>query len=418
MNIKMFLTAIVIAVCCIPLPLVASVINVPEQCSSIQAGIDLSAEGDTILVAPGMYTGEGNRDISFSGKTILLKSRDGPEETVIDCNGSPSEVHRCFIFSKGSAAVVEDFTITGGYEEDGGAVFCLGSSPTFRGCIFSGNHAEHMGGAIFSVESQLVVESCVFVWNFGYDGGGAILFMSSFDSPSLILNCTFSGNSTGYYGGAIYCYFASPEIRNSIFTFNVQKPHADGTAIYCYTHGIPYEYSLVISCSDIYGNTDGDWIGCISDQAGSNGNFSLDPLFCDTSINDLRIPAESPCNPDINSCGVLIGALEVSCCSTDVDDPDDVLPEGVFLSQNYPNPFNSSTIIMYSLPIWAHTSLSVYNVLGQRIAILVDQPLSRGSYTANWNGRNSSGRPVASGVYFYRLESGNFTDTRKMVLLK
>jgi hypothetical protein len=96
----------------------------------------------------------------------------------------------------------------------------------------------------------------------------------------------------------------------------------------------------------------------------------------------------------------------------------DGLPTEWMMSQNYPNPFNPVTQIAFDVPSRAHVTLNVFNVLGQQVATLVDQELARGSYTADWDGTSSSGGEVASGVYFYRLETDNYIDTKKMVLMK
>lgn len=96
------------------------------------------------------------------------------------------------------------------------------------------------------------------------------------------------------------------------------------------------------------------------------------------------------------------------------------------LAQNYPNPFNPETRITYSLPIAGTVSLKVFNMLGQEVVMLVDKKMTPGRYMAVWQGRNRLGHPVASGVYFYRLEvkdlmnesTSRFEQTRKMILLR
>ncbi|MCK4632791.1 MAG: T9SS type A sorting domain-containing protein, partial [candidate division Zixibacteria bacterium] len=100
------------------------------------------------------------------------------------------------------------------------------------------------------------------------------------------------------------------------------------------------------------------------------------------------------------------------------------LPRNFDLNQNYPNPFNPSTTISYTLRAAndggrpARTRLTLYNALGQRVRTLVDKVQLPGNYTVEWNGRNSSGDRVASGVYLYRLTRGSDNLTKKMVLLK
>jgi len=108
------------------------------------------------------------------------------------------------------------------------------------------------------------------------------------------------------------------------------------------------------------------------------------------------------------------------CNPTVVEQPsaDQSLPADYFLAQNYPNPFNPSTMIDYKLPTAANVELVVFNELGQRVATLVRGLTPPGQHQAFWNGCNGRGEPAASGVYLYRLTAGDFTQSRKMLLLK
>jgi len=92
-------------------------------------------------------------------------------------------------------------------------------------------------------------------------------------------------------------------------------------------------------------------------------------------------------------------------------------PKAFSLSQNYPNPFNPFTRISYSLPKDCEVRLNIYNVLGQRVRVLVSERKRAGYYYAIWDGRDEGGRQVGSGIYFFRIEAGDFKSTKKMVLL-
>ncbi len=89
------------------------------------------------------------------------------------------------------------------------------------------------------------------------------------------------------------------------------------------------------------------------------------------------------------------------------------LPEDYALAQNYPNPFNPTTTIQFNLKVPGKTSLEVYDILGRKVATLLNQEMKAGAHVVNWNARN-----YASGVYFYRLQSGNFAQVKKMMLVK
>jgi len=94
------------------------------------------------------------------------------------------------------------------------------------------------------------------------------------------------------------------------------------------------------------------------------------------------------------------------------------LPQKFSLSQNYPNPFNPQTSIDYALPQDTHVKLTVYNILGERVKVLVDEYQTAGYKGACWDGKDEKGEDVASGVYFYRLETEEFFKVKKMLLLK
>ncbi|MCP4710017.1 MAG: T9SS type A sorting domain-containing protein, partial [Planctomycetes bacterium] len=95
-----------------------------------------------------------------------------------------------------------------------------------------------------------------------------------------------------------------------------------------------------------------------------------------------------------------------------------LLPKKFELSQNYPNPFNPATTINFALPASAEVSLKIYNVVGQFVKTLAADYYETGRYSIVWDGRNQANSKVASGVYFYHLETNGFNKTRKMILLK
>ena len=103
---------------------------------------------------------------------------------------------------------------------------------------------------------------------------------------------------------------------------------------------------------------------------------------------------------------------------TDVDNDPSTLPRGYDLGQNYPNPFNPTTSISFYIDRAAHVELTVYNVLGQQVANLIDEPLTAGEHVIEWDSRDGNGRSLASGVYVYRLQTDQFSAARKMLLVK
>jgi hypothetical protein len=104
--------------------------------------------------------------------------------------------------------------------------------------------------------------------------------------------------------------------------------------------------------------------------------------------------------------------------TSDIEELTSAQPTGYALHPNYPNPFNPQTTIRFDLPQSSQVRLTVHDVLGRRIRSLTDGMLSEGVHQLRWDGRNDFGMDVAGGVYFYRLETGAFTQSRKMLLLR
>jgi hypothetical protein len=94
------------------------------------------------------------------------------------------------------------------------------------------------------------------------------------------------------------------------------------------------------------------------------------------------------------------------------------VPDKYRLSQNFPNPFNPDTRMEFQIPEPGHVSLEIYNIIGQKVKTLVSEYKSPGYYQVSWNGTNDYNQVVPSGIYFYRLDTGAYSETRKMVMLK
>ncbi len=168
--------------------------SVPGTYPTIQAGIDAAADGDTVRVAAGTYAGPGNRDIDFRGKAIVVQGA-GSSSTAVDAGGAG----RVFIFHSGetAASVLEDFTICGGFQVDGGGgILCENaSSPTIRDCLLEQNRSNFRGGAACcSDDSSPLFLRCAIRNNFGSNGGGVY-------GPAVLQSCAIEGNATDDMGG-------------------------------------------------------------------------------------------------------------------------------------------------------------------------------------------------------------------------
>ena len=346
----------------------------------IQSAIDSFplCTGNIIYLSDGLYTGQGNIDLNFQGKPVTLASLSGNADAcIINCQGTESEPHRGFLFQSGetSESVIEGITIIGGYAVEGGAIKCEnGSSPTIRNCVLRDNYATS-GGAIYSEGSSPTIENCTISYN---------------TSPT---------------AGAAFLLYSDPIFENCILSHSIDGPAVFG-----------YESFPALSCTDVVWNEGGDWVGCIADQQNQSGNFSNTPAFCDPETSDFRLQPGSPCLPEHNDCGVLVGALgEGDCLPTGVEE----VPSNVRVALSaFPNPFNPHLTIMYSLPAQAQGSLVVHDVSGRLVRMLKDGQFIQGANEMVWNGQDDHGQDVASGVYFVRLITEEHQESKKAVLLR
>ena len=438
----------------------ATIINIPMDYRTIQPGIDASSDGDTVLVHAGTHLG----GINFNGHNIVLASlflTTGDTSyialTVVN-RGCP--VIHCGEGIDTLAAII-GLTIRGGMESRyGGGILCdFGASPRVLNNIIAYNSAgwimsQGYGGGIACLNNSnpRIINNYIF-YNFADEGmgyppypgvGGGIY---SENSSPLIKNNVIFKNYANIGGGVALGGQSDIVIANSIFYNNESDYSAAGIAISC--------SSARILNSIIYANhlqfLDNDNLTGINDY-GSNptirycdiqdtlrpgdGNISVDPLFRDTTISDYHLMAiacgdslDSPC---IDAGDPSILDLLLDCarglgteCSdmgvyggsgfwiVDIDESFGNLPKGISLSQNYPNPFNISTMINYELRSQSQVTIDIYDILGRKVATLENAVELAGYHQVLWNAED-----LSSGVYFYKLQAGNFTETRKMMLIK
>lgn len=329
----------------------ARTIHVPSEYENIQSAIDVARDGDLIIVADGTYIGSGNRNIDFRGKAITVRSENGPENCIIDCNGTQWRPYRGFRFHnyEGLDSILTGFTITRGYtRSEGGGIYCRESSPTISNCLLIDNYAYQSGGAIDCWKSDATINECIIMSNTAYSGGG--ICCSGYSKPTIsncviannraegasgiycqsdaniincliirnnavvaggigvggwafprIVNCTFSGNSATW-AGALYCSELSwPEVVNSIFWSN-NAEYGSEIAM-C---NIDWGSSLSVSYTNIQDGKAGIYRGHTSNTRLYWGprNIDADPCFVEPGYwdsngvwveGDYHLLRTSPC---------------------------------------------------------------------------------------------------------------------------
>lgn len=444
-------------------PTYASVIRVPSDYQSIQAGINAAKSGDTVLVSPGIYY----ENINFESKSIVVKSSAGYYQTTIDGSQSGSVIsYKSYedfrpviegfkitnggigIFSYGSITIKDNWIVDNGdgifvrpwrlvpypiitgniIENNQGAGILIGNTskgpsiPTISNNIIKDNNGTGiivMGTWSISSKVPSIFNNLIFRNNYGisiFNG-----FATNYADVS-ISNNTIVGNSE--YG--IQAIWAAPIIKDCIIWNN------NDDLIFTMISS-----STVVMYSDI---KDGDYSSMI-------GNISKDPLFVEGPLGEYYLSQtnagqtqQSPC---VNSGSLPAIALGLQSMTTRTDETPDSGqvdmgyhysestptsveeielavggPENYKISQNYPNPFNPLTTIQYIIPYRTHVELNILNSLGQLVNTLVSEFKSTGIYNASWDGTNFEGQKVPSGFYFYQIKAGNYISTKRMLFLK
>lgn len=300
----------------------SATLHVPSEYPTIEAGLAAAVAGDTVEVACGTY---GHYHMEMTSGVVLRSETGDPE--CVTLRPITEGRFNCIGVSEGT--VIEGLTFTG--ESFFSALECESQSNLIvRRCAFreTRSRSSDYAGALTSFDSRLLVEDCLFEENSGWFSavGGVKLWASD----ATLRGCTFIKNHADVVlcaGGALRIeqstfagwqtsqsdvvlgWGATASIANCVFAYGYMS-------IECYTSDV----QVHLMCCDIFGHGLGDWVGCIADQYGVDGNISADPQFCDLAAGDLTLQCTSPCapfSPPNPECD-LIGAWPVGCGGTAV----------------------------------------------------------------------------------------------------
>jgi hypothetical protein len=328
---------------------------------------------------------------------------------------------------------LENLTIQNGYSYSGGGMLCNGRGlVTLKNLIVRNNIAAFWAsGLLLKCDSNLLN---VLIYGNEVDSlrpvdHGAALFCSGASSHNLI-NVTISDNSIKglddecQVSGGLFVVCDDVTIVNSIFDNNYPSN------IKIRDPGL-FNPEVLISHSNIEGGEE----GIIRDTLETTlhwleGNIDQDPLFIGGDPFDYHLSEGSPCSDAGTPLFVWEGdtIFNLSPEEYDGDAPDmgafgidpvssskekKIIPSRFQLFQNYPNPFNSRTVISWQLAVGNNVDLSIYNILGQKVATLVSGKQKAGVHRVEWDASE-----YASGLYFYMLSAGGYTKVRKLLLIR
>jgi predicted outer membrane repeat protein len=320
--------------------------------ATIAAAVAAAASGDTIFLADGTFSGNGNRDVQVPNKSLIICSQSGnPLLCIIDCGGSSSEPHRALDFRVDSPkeAVLAGVTIRGGYGSSAGGVYVAnsmaeGGTVTIVDCVFTEDECQWSGGAITAVNdcelnlagcqftsntadmgaalglcagSTTIATGCTFTDNTATHGGAVYLSCAGEGAYATFVGCTFSGNTATLYGGAFYAASGTPILMGCRFEGN----SADGNGGALYLEG----GLSMTGCVCVRNTTEGygSSIYCVQPQpititgcsfvADSSGTYVIyfppnaAPVLGQTVIAFAK-------NESAIACGAPAGALVLTCC--------------------------------------------------------------------------------------------------------
>jgi predicted outer membrane repeat protein len=289
--------------------------------------------------------------------------------------------HGAGLYCEGGAPLVRACRFTANDGGSGGGAYFLGGTPTVADCVFEGNVARGAGGGIATEGvAGIAVRRCTFAWNESGTGGGICLTTG----PAVVTDCAVRDNEAPFGGGLVVMSAWDVSVSRCEVSSN-ESPVGGGIYV--------SDSSLSVSTCEISGNGSGVHVeGWLPAPVQAAANWWGD--------------ASGPHHPSLNPGG------QGDSVSDDVEfEPwnatagADVPRTPAAFRSVTPTPFSSSTTIAFSLDAPSPLTLVVLDVSGRLVATLLDAPATAGEHAVVWDGRDASGRGVASGVYFLRLET-------------
>ncbi len=390
-----------------------------------------------INIAQGLYSATTNGEefpiygrsyVTLSGENVSTTILDGEKKSrLIEYNSIKQTTFKNIIIQNG---VAYDSSVKSGENiGGGGGIYGDGywNEVSFENLVVRNNRAKALGGGLYltgnvELEKVQVYNNILDTTYSSY--GGAGLFIR--DGKVKLVNSTIVNNSVSTEssgsGGLSIGSFMDVSIINSIFWNN----YPNNISIISGFH----PPSMNVAFSDIQ---DGEEGIITKDSVVVNwleGNIDIEPLFVGGNPFDYNLTDSSPCinagTPflvwegdtliNLDPSEYIGEAPDMGALESDVlisMDGEDIFPTKFSLGQNYPNPFNPVTNIEFSIPTKSHVSLIIYNVLGEEVKTLVSGERNAGKYNLKFDASS-----LSSGVYIYRIKSGSFSNSKKLVLVK
>jgi len=381
-----------------------------------------------------------------SGGGIYCYHNSSPSlENVTITNNSAGEYGggiRCY----DSSPSLVNVSITDNSAVNGGGIYCSGSSPSLSKVTITLNSA-NLGGAIYCTNSNSTIENCTITENSASEEGDGIYTENSSEptihnsnillngygifnnDPSVMLAAdnNYWGDETGPY----HEFWNPSGLGDSVNQFVNPIPfltEADITAppippFGLDTLAVGLDYFTIIWQNSPIGDLAGYKVYFDSDSTGfpysDTVDVGIDTTYTITNlITGTTYYIAVTCYDNSGEESWYSNEIEVTPGGVNIDDNTLHLPKSFYLSQNYPNPFNPETTISFSIPKYSKVEISIYNIKGQKVKTIAKKDFEKGIHKVIWNGKDIAGKSVSSGIYFYKMETGNFSEIKKAILLK
>jgi Right handed beta helix region/FlgD Ig-like domain len=433
----------------------------------------------TIHLAEGVYSPSETGEIfPIHSKDYITIEGSGRDTTILDAE-EQARVFLCyseeFIVEKVTIRNGNAYAGESDIDHGGGIYLGSGSNIVISDAIIKNNNA-YYGGGIYNSAQEVEIRNVIIENNNAVFGGGYYGFFGQSLMDDLIIRDNIASNGGGIYSDA----FSEIELMN-VLIFNNQANNGVGGGL-CLTNGADFDIVVInstiynnsasefgggfyVSTAETvfinsicwnnspeefffdnwnsadfeidFSNIEGGENSIVNNGNGQviweENNIDSDPLFCDPSSSNFYLQQCSPCIDagtdyyEWNGNVILdlspdeyygdapdMGAFEWE--GTPIENEELVIRN--YGLTNFPNPFNPETKISFSIPEDSKVELSIYNMKGQKVKQLVSDQLTAGEHSIVWKGEDNSSKPVSSGIYFYKLKSGNFEKTKKMLLIK
>ncbi len=375
-----------------------------------------------------IYLAEGTYSPSTTGEVFPITPTShidlvGESETgvILDAEGQ-NGVFQLYC----DVSTISNLSITGGgcgINVGSGTMLSL-DSVTITGNTGGGMYVRSSGSV--SLENVNIVENTA-------DIGAGILSHGTLNMNNVLMAGNVAdGRHGGLGGGALWLVHGSTTMNHTTIVDNVASEQGGGiknlaTATMMNSimrDNIPDQYyasdfdaTIEFSYSNVQA-VDGQVVGDAGTVTWLEGNIDLDPQFCDPWESVYTLAEGSPCLGSAQN-GQDMGAFTIGCSlPVGAIESGAKIPTQFALMDNYPNPFNPTTTIKYDLPEAGLATLTIYDIQGCLVNILQSGFQLPSSYQVQWNGVDDFGHAVSTGVYFARLDAGNFSQTIKMLMIK